>query len=110
MKKTTDAGREYEVDGKKFRWFPLDDDDQPRIDAPVTIPLRLKLGVLRSMNGRELDPAAMFDLLEKIIPNQAEALDDMDVVLDLQPMFETWQSEYNALAGASLGESSGSST
>jgi hypothetical protein len=110
MKKKTDDGREYEVDGKKFRWFPLDDDDEPRTDSPVTIPLRLKLGVLRSLAGRDLDPAAMFDLLEKIIPDQADALDDMDVVLDLQPMFTTWQSEYNALSGASLGESSSSST
>lgn len=108
MKKTTATGRDYEVDAKRLTWTPLDDDGNPA-KFTVTIPLRLKVKTLRGMAGRDLDPAAMFDLLDSVIPNQADALDEMDV-LDLQEMFTTWQEEYNARAGASLGESSSSST
>ncbi len=27
--KTGRSGRTYSVDGRKFSWFPLDDDDEP---------------------------------------------------------------------------------
>lgn len=106
--KTTDAGREYELDGKKFVWHPLDDDDQPGNLPDVTIPLRLKLGVVRDLAGQDLDAAAMFQILERLIPDQADALDEMDLN-DFQAMFVAWQGEYEALSGATLGESGRSS-
>ena len=99
--KTTDAGRKYEVDGKTLTWT-TDEGQQ------VTVPLRLKLKVIRSMGAEDLNPDTMFALLEKIIPDQAEVLDEMDLN-DFQEMFKTWQSEYAALSGATLGESQGSS-
>lgn len=101
--KTTPNGREYDVDGKKFIWHPLDDDDQPGNLTDVVIPLRLKLGAIRDLSERELDAAAMFQILERLIPNQAAALDELDVN-DFTNMFQTWQNEYQALSGASLGE------
>lgn len=102
--KKTDTGREYDVSGKKFTWHPLDENDEPGNLPDVTIPLRLKLGTIRDLAGRDMDVAAMFSILERLIPGQADVLDEMDVVSDFQPMFETWQSEYNALSGATLGE------
>lgn len=99
--KTTASGREYEVDGKAFRWTTDDGD-------VVSIPLRIKLKLLRSMAGDELDAASMFKMLDALIPEQAEQLDEMDVN-DFQAMFTTWQAEYQALSGASLGEAGGSS-
>jgi hypothetical protein len=66
--------------------------------------MRVKLKMIRQMAGRDLDPSAMFDILEQLIPDQAEVLDEMDIVTDFQPMFEAWQDEYNKLSGASLGE------
>lgn len=101
--KKTDTGREYEIDGKRFVWRPLDDDDQPGNLPDVEIPLRIKLGTIRALAHRDLDAAAMFDILEQVIPDQAEALDEMDLN-DFQAMFSTWQAEYQALSGATLGE------
>jgi hypothetical protein len=95
--KKTAAGHKYKVSGKTFTWSTED-------GAEVVIPMRVKLGVIRKIAGRELDPAAMFDILAAIAPGQEEVLDEMDIVTDFQPMFETWQNEYNALAGATLGE------
>ena len=94
--KTTDDGRKYEVDGKTFTWTTDE-------GATVAIPMRLKLKVIRSLAGREQDVAVMFEILEQIAPGQAEVMDEMDVN-DFQLMFTTWQKEYNALTGASLGE------
>lgn len=51
----------------------------------------------------------MFAMLEAVIPNQSATLDQMDVN-DFTEMFTTWNNEYTALTGASLGESSGSSS
>lgn len=103
-KKKTDAGREYEVNGKKFVWHPLDDDDEAGNLEAIVIPLRLKLKIVYALADRNLnDAAAMRDLLEGVIPDQSEALGEMDL-LDFQDMFSTWQTEYNALSGASLGE------
>jgi hypothetical protein len=107
--KTTPAGREYDVDGKRFTWHPLDDDDQPGTLPDVVLPLRIKLGVLRSLSGRDLDADGMFAMLEALAPDQSDTLDEMDVA-DFQAMFSTWQAEYQALSGAALGESSGSSS
>lgn len=107
--KTSKSGREYEIDGKKFLWHPEDDDGETGNLPPIEIPMRLKLKVLRSLSDRDLDPSSMFAMLEAIIPDQAEALDEMDIN-DFQEMFETWQSEYTTLSGATLPESSGSSS
>lgn len=102
--KTTNAGRQYRIDGRRFVWTPevlADEDPLP----DISIPLRIKLGVVRDLAGRDLDAAAMFDVLGRLIPGQAAVLDDMDLN-DFQDMFSTWQAEYEALSGASLGESS----
>lgn len=96
MPTKTHEGKPYRVTGKKFVWTTED-------GAEVSIPLRLKLRVIRSMADRDMDASAMFDILGAIIPGQEEVLDDMDVN-DFQSMFLAWQTEYNALAGATPGE------
>ena len=107
--KKNPAGREYEVKGKSFLWFPLDDDDQP-VSDPVTIPLRLKVGTIRKFGATaDMDIEKMFSLVEAIIPDQSDALAEMDLN-DFSAMFVAWQREYELLSGASLGESSGSSS
>ena len=108
--KTTPDGRAYEVDGKKFTWHPLDDNDEPGNLPDISIPLRIKLKVVRQMPSGNLDADSMFAILEALIPGAADALDEMDLVTDFQPCFAAWQSEYQALTGASLGEASGSAT
>lgn len=91
------------VEGKTFVWTTEDGE-------PVTIPLRIKLKVLRAVGSeRDLDAEAMFDMLGLLIPDQAEVLDEMDVN-DFTAMFAAWQKAYNERAGAQLGESSSSST
>lgn len=107
--KTTESGRKYEIDGRTFMWHPEDDNGEVGNVPDVRIPLRLKLKVVRALGGRDLDSEVMFELLNALIPNQAEVLDEMDVN-DFQEMFTTWQDEYNSLTGASLGESPGSSS
>lgn len=108
MRKSSETGREYDVDGKRFTWFPLDDDDQTGNLDPIVIPLRIKLGLVRDLVGHDLGAGEMFSFLERLIPNQSDALDAMDLN-DFQQMFSTWQQEYEALSGASLGESGRSS-
>jgi hypothetical protein len=106
--KTTKTGREYEVTGKKFHWFPLDDDDKPA-EKPIIIPMRLKLGTVLEIGAdQELTARTMRDMLESLIPGQMELLNEMDLN-DFQAMFTTWQFEYELLSGATLGESAGSS-
>lgn len=117
-------GHEYSIDGRRFSWPVLDpetgapvfavDDDGIRTGEPlvVTIPMRLKMRVLRAFSaalsqGDEVD--AMLGLIEAIAPNQADAIDELDVN-EFQTMFAAWQHEYNLLTGASLGESEGSSS
>lgn len=87
----------YAINGKTFTWTTEDEDQ-------ITIPLRIKLKLIRGMAGRELDADAMFDILDALIPDQADTLDEMDVN-DFQAMFISWQGEYERLSGASLGES-----
>jgi hypothetical protein len=96
--KTTEDGRKYTIDGRMFTWTTED-------GSEVKIPMRVKLKVIRQMTDRDMDAAAMFDILEQVAPGQGEVLDEMDIVTDFEPMFSTWQDEYNALTGASLGES-----
>lgn len=108
--KTSESGREYEIDGKTFVWHPEDDEGNTGSLTAIRIPMRIKLKVIRALADRDLDDAAaMFDLLEAVIPGQADAIDEMDMN-DFVDMFGTWQTEYTALNGASLGESSRSST
>ena len=107
--KKTPHGREYEINGKRFVWHPLDDDDEPGNLPDVTIPLRIKLGIIYAMAGRSLDATGMADILDALIPDQRDALREMDLN-DFQEMFTTWQAEYNQLSGASLGESAPSLT
>lgn len=89
-------GKQYKIDGKTFTWTTDEGDT-------VTVPLRLKLGVIRSLAGRELDPAAMFEIIDRIAPGQADVMDEQDVN-DFTAMFTTWQQEYAALQGATPGE------
>lgn len=95
--KKADGGQSYKVTGKQLEWTTEDGDT-------VTLPMRIKLKVIRQMAGRDLDAAAMFDMLETLVPDQGAVLDEMDVN-DFQAMFTTWQTEYNALTGATPGES-----
>jgi hypothetical protein len=106
--KTTDNGQRYSIDGKRMTWYPLDENDEAGNLAPVVLPLRIKFGLVRDLVGQGLDAQGMFDFLNRLIPDQAAALDEMDLN-DFQVMFTTWQMEYEALTGASLGESVGSS-
>lgn len=107
--KTAKSGRKYEIDGKKFRWFPEDDDGQVGNIEPIEIPMRIKLKLLRELNDENLDAATMFKMIEAIVPGQSAVMDEMDVN-DFQDMFQTWQDEYTSLTGATLPESSGSSS
>ena len=101
--KTTKADQPYSIDGKMFTWQPLDENDERGNLPPVNIPMRVKLKIIRTLAGHELDADGMFDIFERLIPDQAEALDEMDLN-DFQDMFSAWQTEYKALSGASLGE------
>ena len=103
--KTTPTGVEYEIDGKKFTWHPEDDDGERGNLEPVVIPLRLKMKLALAFADEQgdMDAKAMKGLLEALVPNQADALGEMDVN-DFQACFATWQAEYNALTGATLGE------
>ena len=95
-KKKSDNKR-HRVDGKTFTWTAED-------GSEVTLPLRLEVGVLRSMADRDLDTAGMYDILDAVAPGNGAVFDKMDVVTDFTPMFEAWQAEYNSLSGASPGE------
>lgn len=102
--KTTKFGRDYEVTGKKFIWHPLDDNDESGNLPDITIPLRIKLGLILDLGDEgDFNNTAMAQILESLIPDQMDRLRDMDVN-DFQEMFATWQREYNTLTGASLGE------
>ena len=89
------------VEGKTFTWTTEDGET-------VTIPLRIKLKLIRAMADRDLDATGMFAFLEALIPDQSDVLDEMDVN-DFQAMFKEWQDAYNGQQGADLGESSSSS-
>ena len=107
--KTSSQGRKYDIDGRKVVWHPEDDDGEVGNLPDVLIPLRLKLGVVLDMKVEELNNDTMAKMLETIIPNQMDMLREMDVN-DFQDMFSTWQTEYNTVTGANLGESSASGT
>lgn len=106
--KTSKQGRKYDIDGRKVVWHPEDDDGETGSIPDIRIPLRLKLGLVLDMASKDLDNQSMAEMLEAIIPDQMDVLREMDVN-DFQDMFQTWQSEYNAVSGATLPESSGSS-
>lgn len=90
------------IEGKTFVFTSAED------DLRVEIPLRLRLKVLRSLSGRDLDADAMFTILAAVAPGQEEVLDELDL-LEFQEVFTLWQEAYNDKAGASLGEASRSS-
>lgn len=100
-KKKTATGREYDVTGKAFTWHP--DSDEGETLPDVTLPLRIKLKLIRRMNDVNLDAAGMFAMLEAVAPGQMDTFDEMDVN-DFTDCFTTWQSEYQALQGATPGE------
>ena len=89
------------VIGKVFTW--TDDGNV------LTIPLRIRMKVLRTVNQDELDAAGMFAMIEAIAPDQTEVIDEMDVN-SFVAAFTAWQSAYNNTTGAALGEQSDSST
>lgn len=101
--------QEYTVDGRRFVWHGLDDNDERTVD--VALPLRLKMGLLRQVSGlsADLDAETMFALLEKIAPDQTAAIDQLDLN-DFVAMFDTWHGVYEQQNGATLGEAERSST
>lgn len=106
--KKTETSKQYRIDGRKFIWtVDVDEGEDP---VEITIPLRIKLGVIRSVGAdSDMDASTMFLMIEKLAPGQSDQLDEMDLN-DFQTMFTTWQAEYEKLSGATLGESTGSST
>lgn len=105
--KTSTLGRDYDIDGRRFTWHPEQfEGEDPLPD--IAIPLRIKMGLILDLAGREMDNAVVAEMLGRIIPSQMDVVREMDVN-DCQDMFTTWQNEYNTLTGASLGESSSSS-
>lgn len=103
--KKTKAGRKYEiVGGRRFVWHADVWEDEGEQPFDVTVPLRIKLKVLDGFDESAMDAATMRRMLAAIVPDQSDALGEMDVN-DLQAMFSAWQTEYNALNGATLGES-----
>lgn len=105
--KTSKQGREYDIDGRKVLWHPEDDEGESGNLPDIRLPLRLKLGLVLDLAGKDLDNETMALMLERLIPDQMDALREMDVN-DFQDMFVTWQEEYNTITGASTGESSAS--
>ena len=108
--KTTKDGRSYEIEGRWFVWHADVWEDEGEKPFDVRIPLRFKVGSLRPLKGMSLDdPTAMLEMLDRVIPDQSEKVNDLDVN-DLMTMVAAWFDEYNALNGASVGEASGSSS
>lgn len=108
--KTTDKGREYDIKKGRFLvWHAEVWEDEGETPFDITLPLRIKLKVVRAIGtDAEMDADAMMKVLNLLVPDQSEALEEMDLN-DFQEMFTTWQAEYEQLNGASLGESAGSS-
>jgi phage FluMu protein gp41 len=90
------------VEGKIFTWTDED-------EMVLTIPLRIKMKILRSQSNAILDADGMFSMIEAIAPDQSDIIDEMDVN-SFMAAFTEWQSVYNERTGATLGESSDSST
>ena len=96
-----ETGQVYEIDGKKFTWHPDAETDQPLPD--VVLPLRMKLKLIREFADRPMDADARAEFIEKVAPGSAETVDEMDL-RDFDLMYATWQTEYENLSGATLGE------
>lgn len=105
--KTSEQGRKYDVDGRKVIWHPEDDEGEQGNLPDVRLPLRIKMGLVLDAGEMEMDNSGMVRMLELLIPNQIDTIREMDVN-DFQDMFVSWQSEYNTLTGASVGESGAS--
>jgi hypothetical protein len=90
------------VKDKVFTWTTEDGDT-------LTIPLRVKMKVLRQLNDIALDAEGMFQMVTAVAPDQAAIIDEMDAN-DFTAAFEAWREAYAEEAEASLGESSSSSS
>ncbi len=90
------------VEGRTFTWATED-------GATLTLPLRIKMKVLRELNDVVLDADGMYRTVEAIAPDQVSVVDEMDVN-DFTAAYEAWQDAYAGQAGAGLGESSSSSS
>lgn len=102
--KTTPAGRTYNVTGRSFSWDADVDVEGGEEPFTITIPLRLKLKVLRGVggdSGNDMNMDQMFGILDALAPGQP--IEEMDAN-DFGQMFTAWQFEYELLNGASLGE------
>ncbi|MGL5910665.1 MAG: hypothetical protein ACRCZP_11730 [Phycicoccus sp.] len=109
-KSTPDGRWTYQIDGKRFTWTAtIDDADGAEAEVAVVLPMRLKAKLLRKLATGDDDIEVIFDIIEAVAPQHLATADEMDMT-ELSVMFATWQREYAALAGASLGESEGSST
>lgn len=110
--KTTDNGRwTYHVDAKRFTWpATIDTDDGDEATVDITLPLRIKARLIRQIaKDDDADIETIFKMIEAVAPQQVSTCEDMDMA-ELSTMFATWQTEYQALAGASMGESDSSLT
>jgi hypothetical protein len=87
----------FKVDGRTFTWTTEDGDT-------IALPLRLNVKDVRELNDRPLDASGMYELLERVAPDQAPKFDEMDFLFDFQPMYEAWHDEYESAAGATVGE------
>lgn len=90
------------IEGKKFQWATEDGET-------LTLPMRVKVKVLRQLGELALDSDGMYQMAVAVAPDQADTIDEMDVN-DFTDGFNAWRAAYADLAGASLGESSSSSS
>lgn len=97
MPAVTKKPQDRKAADRAFTWETEDGDT-------VTIPLKIRMKLIRAMSTVELDAEGMFAFLEALIPDQADVLDEMDVN-DFSAMFKAWQDTYNGLQDADLGES-----
>lgn len=100
-KKNFQDGR-IDIKGKIFTWHTEDGNK-------LVLPLRVKVKVLRELNDLMLDADGMYQMAIAVAPDQAKVIDEMDLN-DFTDGFNAWRAAYADLAGAGLGESSGSSS
>lgn len=105
--KTTKQGRKYAIDGRKLVWHPEDDEGEQGNAADILIPLRIKMGLVIDVGTEDFDAKTMVAILDSLIPDRMDDIREMDAN-DFNDMFLTWQTEYEALSGAKLGESGAS--
>lgn len=99
--KKTKADKRYSVDGKKFTWHPDFDEGEELPD--VVLPLRMKLKLIREFVDQPLDATTMEQVLTAVAPQFEDTYAEMDLN-DIKAMYIAWQTEYEKLSGATLGE------